>query len=202
MTEADRVICGHCGGTLPYEAAYQAVVCPFCGTTAAPKPRVVEVERVVVQAAPGTRGLCPRCAESLRETLVNDVAFRACERCGGLWLDNATVDRLSKARDQDVEDAARRAIGIVMHRIDCTPRVGCPECSKTMVRKEIPETIHYLDTCPEHGTWFDYRELPMFVQVFADRRAGEITEDDLQAAGVERGFFSDLFARITGANRS
>jgi hypothetical protein len=113
-------------------------------------------------------------------------------------------------RDPDVEEAARRAIGIVMHRIDCAPRVACPDCSKVMVRKELPDTIHYLDTCPEHGTWFDFRELPMFVSVFAERRAGQLDADDLRAAGLPGsdapsestgGFFSDLFHSLKSALR-
>lgn len=70
--------------------------------------------------------------------------------------------------------------------------------------------MSYLDTCSEHGTWFDYRELPMFINVFVERRAGQLDADDLRAAGLpgasipsesDGSFFSDLFHSLESAVR-
>jgi hypothetical protein len=53
--------------------------------------------------------------------------------------------------------------------------------------------------CAEHGTWFDGEELPLFIRTFAEARAGEVTTEDLNAAGVpgdargEEGFFTNFF---------
>lgn len=195
---------------MPASAADVATTCPFCGTANAPKPKVIErvvekeklVDRVVIAHGEGIP--CPRCGDRLRERKVNQTTLRGCERCGGLWIDNASVQRLMNARDTDVEEAARKMISIVIARIDCKPRIVCPDCKQTTERRELEGTIFYLDFCKEHGTWFDYRELPEMIRVFSERRAGELDEEDLAAAGLpgssksesDGSFFSDLFVSM------
>lgn len=73
-----------------------------------------------------------------------------------------------------------------------------------MKRTEAPGTIHTIDTCAAHGTWFDGLELPQFIEAFAEARAGEITEEDARAAGLPGsgggggGFFTELFEAASG----
>ncbi len=197
------IACCACGAPLPPRAAQVPTACPYCGATNAPPPRVVEVERIVVATPRAATGgtLCPRCAEPLRDKAVGETRLRGCERCGGLWLDTATVERLRRVRDTDVEDAARRMIGGLLRRIDVAQRVSCPECGAAMERHVVPDTVHDIDVCGAHGTWFDYQELSMFIRTFAEQRAGDVTAEDLEAAGVpggglpadDGGFFTDLF---------
>lgn len=197
------LLCAQCGGPLPEAAARSVVTCPFCKVVSKPAPEVVEhvVERIVVATptdAPG--GLrCPRCADGLRTARVGASTLAGCGHCGGIWLDTKTVDHLRVVRDTDVETEARRLVGVIMRRVDRSPLVSCPVCSTAMRRTEAPGTIHTIDTCAAHGTWFDGLELPQFIEAFAEARAGEITEDDARAAGLPGsgssggGFFTDLF---------
>ncbi len=196
------LVCSQCGGPLPEAAARSVVACPFCKVVSKPAPEVVErvVERVVVATpvdAPG--GLrCPRCADALRTITVQTATLAGCGHCGGIWLDTKTVDHLRTTRDTDVQEAARRLVAIIQ-RVDRAPLLSCPVCKTAMQRTEAPGTMHFIDTCVAHGTWFDGLELPQFIEAFAEARAGEITEDDARAAGLPGsgssggGFFTDLF---------
>jgi Zn-finger nucleic acid-binding protein len=202
-----NLTCLHCGGGLPPAAAHAPVACPFCGATSVPPPKVVErvVERVIVAVPAGEPGParlhCPRCAGGLTEKQVRQSVLAGCQACGGLWIDAATVERLKKARDEELERAARRMHGVLMVRGPAPNRmaaISCPVCAAPLRRVEIPDTMHSVDVCEAHGTWFDRDngdELRMFVTAFEDARAGVVTEDDLQHAGVPGagGFFARLF---------
>jgi Zn-finger nucleic acid-binding protein len=72
-------------------------------------------------------------------------------------------------------------------------------------RAQLAKTCHAIDLCETHGTWIDRDELPQLINAFAEERAGEISNEALQAAGVpggldaglatddEAGFFTRLF---------
>jgi len=163
------------------------------------------VERVVVAVPAGEPGparlRCPRCAEGLTEKQVHGSVLAGCKSCGGLWLDAASVDRLRKARDEELEQAARRVNGVFIRRGPVPNRmaaISCPVCSAPLRRIELPDTMHSIDACDAHGTWFDRDngdELQMFVTAFEAARAGEVTGDDLRHAGVPAGggFLARLF---------
>jgi Zn-finger nucleic acid-binding protein len=208
--------CARCGAPLPAHAAQSVATCTFCHATAAPAPRVVEqiVQRVVVVAegvgedgkATGSMR-CPRCGGECREGRVKEAVLRGCTKCAGLWIDNGTVGRLRQHTDSDVESLARdltRVIAMPMPLAQRTAQLSCPVCTKRLRRVEIPETPNAVDVCDEHGTWFDRDELAMFVRTFSEARAGELTEDDLQAAGLPGaapsagggGFLSDVFRAL------
>jgi Zn-finger nucleic acid-binding protein len=166
-----------------------------------PAPRVVErvVERIVVASPPPTpeeaRLRCPRCATGMPERRIGPGVAAGCRSCGGLWLDTAIVDRLRAARDEELESALRKPFGVVLvmgPTPNRTARISCPECAGPMRWVEIPDSPHGVDVCDAHGTWFDARELAAFLESEAAARAGEVTTDDLQSAGVG-GFFARLF---------
>jgi Zn-finger nucleic acid-binding protein len=83
------------------------------------------------------------------------VAAAACGRCGGVWLDRATLDALARdgghqagAALQDQEGARR-----------------CPVCGALMARTEFGRGLGLVvDVCGEHGTWFDAGELRQVMQ--------------------------------------
>ncbi|MEP7127153.1 MAG: zf-TFIIB domain-containing protein [Byssovorax sp.] len=202
--------CSRCGAPLPPNAASAVATCAYCGATAAPRPRVVEhiVERITVVAPPlGADGSlrCPRCAEGLREGGSDEKVLHGCPRCGGMWVDNATVERLRDAQDPDFEDIARRLVPVVMHSPRRSPEIACPVCRASMRRSQLADTMHAIDVCDAHGTWFDRDELSTFVRAFAEQRAGEIDDEDLEAAGIPGhargsekgdGFFTNLFSLL------
>lgn len=202
-----ELACSRCGGALPFEAATAPVRCAYCGTTSVPGPRVVEhvVERIVIAAPPPSPGearlRCPRCATGMPERRIGPGVAAGCSSCGGLWLDTAIVERLRDVHDTVLEEALRRPFGIVLvmgQPPNRHARISCPECFGAMRWIEIPDGVSGIDACDAHGTWFDARELPLFLESVAKARAGDVSPDDLQAAGVG-GFFGRLFhARSRG----
>jgi len=207
-----ELTCTGCGGSLPPEAARAPVTCRYCGTASVPVPAVVErvVERLVVERIGGAdpagqsdagRLPCPRCAQWLTEKRVGGAVLASCNAsCGGLWLDTATVERLKKRHEEEIETTAHRLLCRVQLLIADPPdprmAISCPVCKGPLRRVEIPDTLHSIDVCDAHGTWFDRArgdELQMFVSQAEAARAGEVSEDDLRSAGVGGGGF---FARI------
>jgi Zn-finger nucleic acid-binding protein len=181
-----QLACERCGAPLPAEAVRDVVVCTFCGGTAAPAPRVVEqvVERlVVVEAKPGSEVACPRCGGALNE-IRRDV-LRVCASCGGAWVDAATVERLTRERDDDLVHAARRGIGAFAPRDrDKRPMLSCSFCGTALERRPLGELGDAYDVCRTHGAFFDHQELRKFVDAETERRAGTIDESDAKAAGL------------------
>lgn len=181
-----QLLCQRCGAPLPPNAARDVVVCEFCGGTDAPAPRVVEsiVERVVVvEAAAGASVHCPRCGGDLAE-IRRDV-LRVCSTCGGAWVDAATVERLTRQRDEDLVREARRGIGPFAPRDrDKRPKLGCAFCTNVLERRPLGELGDAYDVCTTHGAFFDHEELRKFVDAETARRAGTIDESDAKAAGL------------------
>jgi Zn-finger nucleic acid-binding protein len=133
-----------------------------------------------------------RCGETI---------FHGCERCGGVFLDPTAVTHAENVNDEDLVNTARRIVGAVLRgRPDLSLQVSCPVCQQPMRRSPILGGSR-VDVCDAHGTWFDRGELGELVQAHMEARAGEISEEDLKAAGVSGGtskssFFGDLFATL------
>jgi Zn-finger nucleic acid-binding protein len=214
----EALACPKCGGSLPLDAARNAVSCPFCNETVVPAPRVIErvVERIVVKtaegAAPSSGPACPRCAGAMRDATVGKATLRGCTACGGIWLRRAEVDRLTRERDDELAKESWKAFGVVAllsPRGNNRALISCPECGAATKRAEIPNTVYEIDVCPAHGTWFDRGELTAFIDEWSKTRAGELSDEDLQAAGLPgsggsdedvgavRGFFRNV-ARLFG----
>jgi len=161
-------------------------VCTFCGGTEAPAPRVIEqvVERVVViETATGNTFPCPRCGGALEE--IRKDVLRVCAKCGGAWVAHATVERLTRERDDDLVNAARLGVGAFAPRDrDRRPTVGCPICGVALDRRPLGEYGDAYDVCGAHGAFFDHQELKKFVDQEAERRAGTVDESDTLAAGI------------------
>ncbi len=108
---------------------------------------------------------CPRCALPLvarrAATAGPDgpVVVESCGACRGLWLDTASASRVAEALPTGVpslaEEAARHAVAQPAREA----AAPCPVCSRTMVKTTVAEARIELDTCPEHGTWYDKSEL-------------------------------------------
>ncbi len=188
MTLVESVLCAQCGGPLPPNAANEAATCTFCGTTSVPRAKVVE--RIVVRVRSPVESTpqpakCPRCFDTLVRKRIQDTTLHGCERCGGVFLDHAAVEQLSRTPHPDFEADVTAALGPFTLRPDLRPNIGCPECAKPMTRTAITGTKTTVDTCSEHGTWFDARELPLVVAS---------PEVEAQApASVARGWFGGLF---------
>ena len=194
--------CERCGAELPPEAAHGPVQCAYCGTTSVPAPRVIEklVERIVV--VPGAHGgstqgglpgtgsvLCPRCGNGFVEGRTVSHTVRGCETCGGVFLDTAAVEALEKTRDAGILHSIKRFTTFLMpFAMDRRQALSCPICQTPFLRRDLGETGHSIDTCQTHGTFFDRGEVTAFADFCEQRRAGEVSDEDLKNAGVPKGF--------------
>ena len=168
--------CSQCMTRLPKHAKF----CPGCGAG-------VQVESV--RRAPSTR-CCPRCDGQLTEVDGNDAqgrgfSFSECDQCGGLWLDEKTVEDLVRKTAEDrVPLPHGKATGFqrslsdrerpeVVHR---SFYIRCPICEEPMHRKNFGRVSGViLDWCKDHGYWFDADELEA-VLAFVDRGGFDTTK--------------------------
>jgi Zn-finger nucleic acid-binding protein len=164
------LLCVQCGGPLPPEAATTHMACAFCGATSVPPPRVVEreveriVERVVVRDSTGAPAAlaCLRCGTSMRETNLDGMTVSQCASCGGAWVPSQTTSLLRRRSSEDM----RRAVAVgEMMALARPPRapLHCPDCKTPMETVGMAETVHAVDVCHAHGTWFDRTELAAFM---------------------------------------
>jgi Zn-finger nucleic acid-binding protein len=178
------------------------VACPFCGTVSVPPPRVVErvvtvdhvVEKVVVRDSAGNAATlaCLRCGQPLEEGQLGATTVRQCHACGGVWLSVDAVDRLRHVSDDDL----RRDVAVGEMMAMARPAQGplaCPVCDKALERVGMAETVHDVDVCKLHGTWFDRTELLAFLdREKARREAAGASDDPVPGNGGDEGFFGNL----------
>jgi Zn-finger nucleic acid-binding protein len=104
-------------------------------------------------ASPAELPRCPRCGRAL----AGAGGALECSACTGTFLDHhAFAARVAEA------DAHRTGAPFT-HRKKFDPDVRafpCPRCRRNMERASFgARSGIFLDTCAEHGTWFDAREL-------------------------------------------
>jgi uncharacterized Zn finger protein (UPF0148 family) len=193
--------CERCGAELPPEAANGPVSCAYCGTTSVPAPRVIEkiVERIVViserdranvaDVLGAPRVPCSRCGNALVEAQTGPHTVRGCETCGGVFLEPQAVAVLEGSRDDGILRAVARFMPLfVRFSPSLRSALSCPFCKTALVRRDLGETGHAMDSCETHGTFFDRGEVVAFADLCQERRAGEVSDEDLENAGVPRGF--------------
>jgi Zn-finger nucleic acid-binding protein len=192
--------CTKCGGPLPAVAADAPTACAFCGTVSAPGPRVVEkvvdrvVERVVVRDAAGNPAAMPclRCGQPLAEAQFGPSTVRQCRACGGVWIPVDAVDRLRRASDDDLRRWVAAGEMLALAQPQRGP-LSCPVCQAALERVAMAETVHDVDVCRAHGTWFDRTELLAFIdREKARREAAGATDVQEWGDGGDEGFFGNL----------
>jgi len=197
--------CERCGAPLPAEAVTVSVSCGYCGTTSVPAPQVVErvVQRIVVQqvdargrelhAGESSALRCPRCAEAFHSTQSGEHTLFACRNCGGVFLDAVCVALLTRRADEAILYAASRAVrALAPYPNNRRGALCCPVCRVNLARADLGETGHSVDSCTTHGTFFDRGEVQAFADYHRELRAGDISAEDLSAAGLPgRGWFGN-----------
>ena len=96
---------------------------------------------------------CPRCRQDLSD--VRGVAV--CLRCGGAFLRAAASDTVRLVFDEDARQTADMAATQGSQRVQTDAMASCPQCSARMRRFRVGPVE--VDTCMEHGTWYDRGEL-------------------------------------------
>lgn len=101
--------------------------------------------------------------------LVGDTLMDECPECRGVWLDSAAVERLVRERRRISTQAVLGMGGPgVGYALELNPPgrlyVKCPDCAKIMNRTNFAKRSGIIiDSCRNHGTWFDADELPRIV---------------------------------------
>lgn len=134
--------------------------CPRCGAKA---------ERATEETENAAKRSCPRCRIELGSVKVGTASLRECERCGGLWVDIASFEKICAEREQQsaVLGAATPAPK-GSQSFDAANRVRyvpCPRCNQLMNRVNFAHCSGIVvDVCKGHGTWFDRDELQQIVE--------------------------------------
>jgi Zn-finger nucleic acid-binding protein len=197
VSEAGVLRCPSCGAP----AAPESTACPYCSTplalVACPScfakifkgarycPRC-GAEAARAEAAPRPVRPCPECDEPLSPVRVGSVTLDECRRCGGLWVDTGSFQRIC---------AETEAQTVVLEASFEKPREPldpgrpqrywpCPECRRLMNRQNFARVSGVLvDVCRGHGVWFDEGELRRIVEFIRGggmARSREREREDLE----------------------
>ena len=113
---------------------------------------------------------CPRCKIDMSSVTVGAEAMRECERCGGLWVDVASFEKICADREQQSAVLGTASpvpghqitAGSESNRVSYAP---CPHCGQLMNRINFARCSGVIvDVCKGHGTWFDRDELRGIVE--------------------------------------
>ncbi len=197
--DAPTLRCRSCGGPV----AAGDVRCPYCdsqlATIACPKCfALVSVEAehcpkcgaaVARGAEPEPRSLgCPVCREPMLRSEIGGTELRQCSRCGGAWLGRGAFEHLVEGREERSSflDALPepRPQEPAQGAMEFSYR-PCPACARLMNRSNYARVSGVIvDTCREHGIWFDPDELRRvlaFIENGGLKRASQHEQAALQA---------------------
>jgi len=181
----DSARCAYCRSVLTITACpscFGAVFkgmkhCPNCGSP---------VERS--KADSSRKLLCPRCEVLLTAADIGGTRIHECERCGGLWLDTATFQKICEDREQQER--------FLFYREPTEPAklqseirgrkfyIPCPECGELMNQKNFAGCSGIvIDICKEHGIWFERTELQRIVNFIRD--GGLIKAREMELAKLQ-----------------
>ncbi len=153
-----------------------ARACPFCGCTVATRRcpsctawnlasahhcitcgRPISDDTLSDEQRSNLR--CPRCQSSIVSRRYADLEVNECDRCGGLLIEPAMLDRIVEARD------ATTGLHLALPRRQFSREstvsyIPCPVCQKIMNRQVFGRISGVIvDVCRSHGVWFDAGEL-------------------------------------------
>jgi Zn-finger nucleic acid-binding protein len=94
-----------------------------------------------------------------------------CAQCGGIWLDNASSQRVIDALCGDTLAKADALSRFAARQADRSAPIACPSCAAPLRRWTVAEANVELDYCESHGAWFDRDELAIIARTHAARRA-------------------------------
>ncbi|HEX8143497.1 MAG TPA: zf-TFIIB domain-containing protein [Pyrinomonadaceae bacterium] len=177
MMQAETLNCPMCGAATSTDAArclfcdarLATAACPSCfgmmfpGNRHCPRCGALAAREELTDDATGRR--CPRCRVEMSPVAVGATRMRECERCGGLWVDVATLEQICADREQQSAVLGGAASPVPAKasgqgepgRVRYVP---CPECGQLMNRVNFAHCSGVVvDICKGHGTWFDRDEL-------------------------------------------
>jgi Zn-finger nucleic acid-binding protein len=179
--EAQTLNCPNCGAAISSdspqcrycESKLATIACPSCfammfmGSKHCPHCGAAAVQQTAAELSVLK---CPRCSIDMSAITIGAAAMRECERCGGIWLEMPTFEKICADREQQsavlgaaLPAPARQLIaGSESEQIHYAP---CPQCGQLMNRINFARCSGVIvDVCKGHGTWFDRDELSGIIQ--------------------------------------
>lgn len=111
-------------------------------------------------------GECPRCRKPLGVLQIGETSVEECQKCGGLWANVETFQNI--CADREKQSAVLGFMG--KRELNAEPLakisyVPCPNCKQLMNRSNFARASGVIiDTCEQHGAWFDAEELPKIIE--------------------------------------
>lgn len=207
--------CAHCGADYTLIEQDLHTICPACMTRVSDRARYCHkcAKPILPQGEAGTATKlgCPACGRchKLNSRALGRPAVTVfeCPRCAGLWLGHDGFDRIrDRARDTvtvepPAADRGGRPPGPAAQSGALYRR--CPRCQAFMNRRNYGgKSGVIVDSCKEHGLWFDARELEEVLDWIRAggevRAAARLRDDERQRERAQRLAF-DPAARAAGA---
>jgi Zn-finger nucleic acid-binding protein len=209
---AGALSCPHCGAP----AAPEAPSCSYCGALLALVACPSCFARIFAGArhcaycgAEATRGEapprpvrpCPECGTDLHPALVGSVTLDECTRCGGIWVDPTSFERICAEREEQAVVLATafpapvpRPPGAAAGPLRYWP---CPECRRLMNRQNFAHVSGVIvDVCKGHGVWFNHgglRQIVEFIRAGGLEHAREQEKSELE--DERRRLRGEMYAR-------
>lgn len=160
----DEPTCRYCGARLATVACASCFGMMFRGSKHCPRCGALAGQRADADL-PSRK--CPRCAIGMHSVKLGTTAVQECERCLGLWVDVASLEKICADREHQaaVMGAASPAPTKPVEEINKVRYVPCPECQQLMNRVNFARCSGVVvDICKGHGSWFDREELSRIVE--------------------------------------
>ena len=143
--------CSSCFGTIFEGSKF----CPLCGEKAVAS-NVFDEKNV---------GDCPHCKVKMQLIEVDEIRLAECDRCEGVWSDVETFEAICANRES--QSAVLAKLDEILHHneFEKVRYVPCPNCEQLMNRSNFAKVSGVIiDTCKNHGVWFDAHELPKIIE--------------------------------------
>ncbi|MBX3129048.1 MAG: zf-TFIIB domain-containing protein [Polyangiaceae bacterium] len=118
---------------------------------------------------------CPRCQTLLVVKTTPSGALHGCNRCGGVWVDRETGQRVARSLCEHTLSATEALGGGQLGAASADPHqlsgVRCPVCLVPLSIERVTRANVEIDVCANHGSWFDRDELRRVARGLAAERA-------------------------------
>ncbi len=143
--------CVSCFGTIFEGSKF----CPLCGAKAI-RSEKIDIEKI---------GDCPRCKQKLSLLEIEDLSICECEKCEGVWLDIDTFEEICSNQEKQAAVLKKFDEIFTNKKALHVQYVPCPDCKNLMNRSNFAKISGIIiDSCKQHGIWFDAEELPKIVE--------------------------------------
>jgi Zn-finger nucleic acid-binding protein len=128
---------------------------------------------------------CVKCTSVLDKAKIEDIELDLCPQCGGLWLDNGEIERLTKKADKEVSSLREMLATIAgAQSAPSDAKAACPACPGQL--KEVPLGPILIDFCTRcRGLFLDRGELDTAIATIKDKKATVASLVTAAAAAVK-----------------